>query len=433
MIGYKLILLIIINICYTIFAMKYFMEIFFEMKKDSRKYFVIISVGVALWQIYMMLLEPDYIASLTINLGFILIFTIKLYNGDILKKIMLPIVYMVFWLTVEILIVTLCEKLNIVVESVILSLSILSKIIMFAIICIIKSIVKGKNIKFNKYIFYGVGLICIATITLILIYFIFNYTQNKGDFTKETFVLFLIMFVTNILLLIIFELTFKQKDQARYTHQLELKIEHNKEIENMIMHTRKFNHDVKNHFIALRRYAVNDNCMEITNYLDSLLNDDIFDDEFSKSNNTAIDAIINAKNIEIEKNNIKFTLIVDVPIKMYFKNSDLSVILGNILDNAIEANEFVNENKKYIDLKIVFTENRLTIACINATNNKITINPDGLVSTTKKDKENHGFGLVSIKNVCEKYSGIVNIDSKHEKFTIKCILFVNSKEYYQKK
>ncbi|MFV0424947.1 MAG: hypothetical protein ACK5K7_05255 [Bacilli bacterium] len=268
MIDYKAILLIIINICYTIFAMKYFIDIFFEMIKDNKKWFVIISVGIALWQTYMVLAEPEYILNLTINLGFILIFTIKLYSGDILKKITLPIIYMVFWLTIEIFIVTLCEKLNIAFESVILSLSILSKIIMFTIICIIKSVIKGKKTKFNKYIFYGVGLICIATLVLILMWFAFNYKKNRGEFTKETFVLFLIMFVTNILLLIIFELTFKQKDQARYTHQLELKIEHNKEIENMIIYTRKFNHDVKNHFIALRRYAVNDNCMEITNYLD---------------------------------------------------------------------------------------------------------------------------------------------------------------------
>ncbi|MFV0424946.1 MAG: ATP-binding protein, partial [Bacilli bacterium] len=117
-------------------------------------------------------------------------------------------------------------------------------------------------------------------------------------------------------------------------------------------------------------------------------------------------------------------MIVDVPIKMYIKNSDLSVVLGNILDNAIESNILVDKNERYIDLKILFTENRLTIACVNATNNKITVNPAGLVDTTKKDKENHGFGLVSIKNVCEKYNGIVSIDSKNKKFTVKCIFFV---------
>ena len=98
-------------------------------------------------------------------------------------------------------------------------------------------------------------------------------------------------------------------------------------------------------------------------------------EEFSKSGNFAIDALLNYKNRIAESKNIKIKLEQRIPTTLPYKASDLCIILGNLLDNAIEASE--NCANKEIDVYIVYAKNRLKISTKNYYEGEINKDKEG--------------------------------------------------------
>lgn len=184
---------------------------------------------------------------------------------------------------------------------------------------------------------------------------------------------------------------------------------------------RKTRHDLKNIFIALlgelNAGNVNESKCLIRDKLDEL--DQGLD--ISTDVDNMIDAIIYSKiskaqkfgiTLEIKKN-------IDRPIKI--DNLDFAVLLANILDNAIEAADAVGDNKEVV-LSLVSNNDNLIIVCENPTVNTFSA---GDIKTTKKDKKHHGFGIMSIKSVAEKYDGTYIMKCENGKATATVILTNN--------
>ncbi len=104
---------------------------------------------------------------------------------------------------------------------------------------------------------------------------------------------------------------------------------------------------------------------------------------------------------------------------MNLKLIDLSVILGNALDNAIEAVENLSEDQRSINLNIYFEMEYIVIKLNNMYNASI-INED--LSTTKEDTKNHGYGLGNIKFIVKKYDGILKINKENSEFKLNVAL-----------
>ena len=109
-------------------------------------------------------------------------------------------------------------------------------------------------------------------------------------------------------------------------------------------------------------------------------------------------------------------------MQLPFRSADISILLGNILDNAIEASMQIEEEKRYIKYFMKYEVNTLIITVINAFNGDIIRNRDGKIITNKGDPWNHGIGLESVKKVADRYHGSVVIETKSENFKIKIIL-----------
>ena len=99
--------------------------------------------------------------------------------------------------------------------------------------------------------------------------------------------------------------------------------------------------------------------------------------------------------------------------------NNIVALLGNILDNAIEAEQNVlNTLERFVSLTINYYNHSLTIVCENKVDRKI----DTLVSK-KADISNHGMGIKSIIKIVEKYSGSQDITSTDDIFRIELILW----------
>ena len=130
--------------------------------------------------------------------------------------------------------------------------------------------------------------------------------------------------------------------------------------------------------------------------------------------------ILNSKLLEAEKLGINININVD-KITFSDNNYDLCLILGNLLDNAIEASSQVNDNK-WICITILKNNN---IMNINISNN-YSISPvekNGKLYTTKLDKRSHGLGLDSVKQLVEKNEGVFNYKYENNIFEANVTLF----------
>lgn len=97
-------------------------------------------------------------------------------------------------------------------------------------------------------------------------------------------------------------------------------------------------------------------------------------------------------------------------------------MIGNILDNAIEASAELPEEKRHIRYFMKYETNILIITVINAFSGRINKNKNGTIITCKEMPENHGIGLDSVRKVADKYHGSVVIETEENTFIIKIIL-----------
>jgi len=187
--------------------------------------------------------------------------------------------------------------------------------------------------------------------------------------------------------------------EALYSHQNEL---------------RMFKHNYKNLMYSVLAFLKNNEHEKAIERLENDLN--YFEKESPTINtgNPMLDAILTNKISTAMKKSIEFETIFQLSEKIRIDEFELCVLIGNSLDNAIEATEKVSEGKT-IRIKILSVDNRILISITNPTIEDVDISN---LQTTKKDKSNHGYGLKSIESITEKYDGQIQYSCENKLFEI---------------
>lgn len=218
-----------------------------------------------------------------------------------------------------------------------------------------------------------------------------------------------------------------KKYNVLYEQQLELCKRHIEEKEVSMLEFRNARHDMKQHFIALIgmiEKRENDSAVE---YLEKLVQSNNLDKlGICRTDNIVIDSLVNAKYSLAKKENIKMNIDIKIPMQINMDYADLSIVVGNILDNAIEANLKIPSEKRFIDLFARVDKNLLIITIINAYDGILIKDKDGNVLSRKLDINNHGWGLISLKRVVEKYQGSYIIEDKEEIFSLKIMILLRN-------
>ena len=166
---------------------------------------------------------------------------------------------------------------------------------------------------------------------------------------------------------------------------------------------------------ALRKILENNDIQEALIYLKRIDDSSKNKDDFVNTGNTVISSILNYFIKNALSKGVSVDYSIKIPEEISIEPFDISRILINVLQNSIEAIEKCS-NDKYLDIKMKYDKNILYIMVKNTYNSTIT-EIDGNLLTTKKDKENHGIGIQSIKNSVDKYDGAMEYtyDDKHFK------------------
>lgn len=262
----------------------------------------------------------------------------------------------------------------------------------------------------------------IPTIFYILFFIAFFVISLMLDKDKETFGLlelylaggFVIISFFGISYIVVKYITVSSK-QKESEIQLEMQAEHYQDLAEKNRDIRRFRHDIKNNLLALDILLSDGKYDEAKNYIDSM-NESVKETEnrFSTGSYLA-DAILSHKADEIKNDKIDIEFSGTIPSER-ISNNDLCTILANSIDNAARACKEIAPC--IINVTSDETEKGCTITVSNPVLKKVEIKNNS-IKTSKKDAQNHGFGIENIKKVAEKYHGFVRLSCTDSEFTIK--------------
>ena len=182
-------------------------------------------------------------------------------------------------------------------------------------------------------------------------------------------------------------------------HQLKLRDEQYQAVYENIEKNRKMRHDLKHHMLALKGLLDHNEIMEAKEYLNQYLN--LFSEcEMLKiCDNLVVNMLVSHYHTLAKENNIDFFIRINIPKNLPIEAPDLSIILGNLLENAMDA--ALNFPRK-VFLNMLYYGKMLVITVDNSFDGIVRQNGKNYLST----KPNHkGLGLKSIHDIAEKYNG----------------------------
>ena len=223
-----------------------------------------------------------------------------------------------------------------------------------------------------------------------------------------------------ILLEYLLQRIMKREEDKTIIYQNKLMKQQMDEIENIYMTMRGWRHDYHNHLQSLKGYLSLNKVDQMKNYLNELETDLDSIDTLYHSGNLQLDSILNAKLAIAEKGQIRIHCDASIPPQLHVSDLDLCVILGNLLDTAIESClKIKNPDERFIRVYIGILKKQLYISITNATSETVKQRTDHYFTTKRGD---HGHGLKRVDQVVKKYDGYLNRQNEPGVFATEIVL-----------
>lgn len=203
---------------------------------------------------------------------------------------------------------------------------------------------------------------------------------------------------------------------AKYSKQMKYLNQYVAELTRQMEDIRRFRHDIKNHYISLSSLLKQGNVDTASQYLEQLYSHVEHGGEPIKTGNPVMDLLLCEKIREAEGKGIPVEKGIRISRLINVAEFDWSILLGNALDNAIEANCFLEADRRKIYIQICNQGNIVHIHIRNPMRTDIGKNLD------KKDTKNHGLGLQNIQRVVDKYHGAMQYKGENGVFVLTILL-----------
>jgi len=261
--------------------------------------------------------------------------------------------------------------------------------------------------------YYHLLLLVITYISVGLSYAVFFFV-SQSDASATIFHVFaeIAVVVLSILVFFVFEKLQKYAEQETYTTVIEQQLSHNERrfnlIDSQITEIRGLKHDLTNHLICIRRLSADKQYDKLNDYLDEYLPKTSEVITNSYTGKPSVDSILSEKVAAAEYGNIEVKLNVNVLPEFSYSPVHLNIILGNALDNAIEACYKLPEDRvRYISLDLKIEEGWLYIRIVNSSV-PVKITAGGFPLTDKTDNAHHGLGLNIVNQLVHRNDGIMH-------------------------
>ena len=179
----------------------------------------------------------------------------------------------------------------------------------------------------------------------------------------------------------------------------------------------KARHDYKNHTLTVKGYVKSGELNKAEDYLNMMLDDLSSYSKIVDCGNSVIDNLFNYKLSNID--GINYKLNVSIPNDLFIPDYDLSIIIGNLLDNSINALMETEDKKLEVSIKYKFES--LNIKFSNSYSGQLVKKGNKFLSTNK-EPQNHGYGLSNIEEVVNRHNGKIEYITDNTTFTVKILL-----------
>ena len=253
------------------------------------------------------------------------------------------------------------------------------------------------------------------------------FTTVSGVTAQSVTVSMILLFIINIVVFFLYEslsiayaraakATVAEQEKNYYQNQCQL-------MQNAVEDTRRFHHDISNHFSIVEAFLEGRKTNEASQYLQELIQKEEKKSVlYSTSGNIVVDSIINYKLRSISDWNVAVTVDIVIPTELPIEIVDLSTILTNLLDNAVQALQ-KTDGKRELKIAMTYRKGMLFIAVKNTYPGKVHYE-NGEIVTTKEDTESHGYGLKNVESAAEKYHGICQLHHNDVYFDAEVALYL---------
>lgn len=201
--------------------------------------------------------------------------------------------------------------------------------------------------------------------------------------------------------------------------QKELMQQQYEEIKAVYLNMRGWRHDYHNHIQVLKANLAAGQILAAGEYLNRIEEELSHVEAYIKSGNIMADAILNSKLTLAEERKVQVVCDAYLPEHLFIPDIDLCILLGNILDNALESCDKQEVSKRFIRIYIAQAKEQLYLSIQNASMEVIDMHQKLYIS---KKRGNHGLGLKRVEAVVEKWNGFLNISQEAGIFAVEVIL-----------
>lgn len=397
----------------------------------------IVILLLAIWSVVMGM--PFGVVSLQPLISTVLILTLIckcVYNINIKKSIINSLTYSLVYILIECSIYWFLFMTFSYIGNYIYALNLgINFLIVFTGIYFLDKIQKLYN--YNKYLLYISLTITVNIFILVLLNVLISasndlyrivinnnieynnilYMSKISSFIEYVFPY--ILGITNIILIFIVANSIKsEKEKVKLelvNEKLDMQYKYYLMVKESQEKMKQVYHDMNNHMENIR--SLKNSSEDVNEYIDNIEDEVKNNKNIYNTGNALLDIILYEKSKDCIKNNIYFNGGIDFSKCEFIDMIDISSIFSNLIDNAIEACNKIDDNniEKYITIKGTFIKSYYVVRCENSKTNKVIIKNNKIL-TSKKDKFLHGIGLDSIKSSIKKYNGELKIKNSEFKF-----------------
>jgi len=260
-----------------------------------------------------------------------------------------------------------------------------------------------------------------------------NFYIQKNRKPPEGYDMLLLFYcgiaVMVIVILIMLDQNIKAAQEEKLANQsLFTQIDHLKghieQVENRYQYIRSMKHDMTNHILTLERLYAGNKTKETKDYVKDLKAALIETVGEIKSGNPVTDVILQEWKTEAEKKKIHFQCNFHYPTASNINAFDMSVILNNALQNAVENTG--GGGALHISILSYRRNNAYMIEISNSFAGNLQWDIEsGLPITSKENTNSHGYGLNNIRKIAGKYFGDIDFTVKNEEFILSIMLMMD--------
>ena len=294
--------------------------------------------------------------------------------------------------------------------SAFLLLCLLSRIIFLIIVLSVASLIQRNNVK--KMPTFLILFPIASTIVLYILWFVSSKSINFENSNYLIAIASISIIISILLTYIFYSKTYKELNEL-YNSQKE----HIREvtdaayyeiIDKQNVQLKTLLHNEKNHLSTIKSLANNPTVSE---YIDKIYGEIVENSLVGNTKNKMLDLTINKYQYICSNENINFNVSITTANLSYIESQDLITLLGNLLDNAVDAAK--TSKKRTINLSLNNVNGFDVLTCTNSCDHAPQTISNDLI-TTKKDSRLHGLGVRSIKRITKKYHG--NFEWTYDEF-----------------